>query len=321
MKLKDLTALFSGLGKKKSQKGMTAIVFTDGGVALANISYDQKNSQPVLNCCEYIPSDNPFADEKRIRDRIEALGLNGSRAVTVLSPGSYQMMLVEAPEVPLDEVKEALRWRIKDLISFDIEETAIDFIELPDDAYRGRSKMIYAVAAEKAQVDMLAGWIEIIGMELAVVDIPELAMLNLAQIKADSPAGMALFSLGSPSSGINMLTEAGLYFTRALGYDAKRAESSPEDSANVAVLEIQRSLDYYESQVGMPPCLKLLVSPLQPDDTPLMTTLRYNLPVEVEALDLNKLVVSSQELTPELQKQAILAVAAALRSDGAAEAH
>ena len=319
MKLKELATLFSGFGNKKAQKGITAIVFTQGGVALANISFDLKNEQPVLNCCEYIPSDNPFADEKRIRDRIEALGLSGSQTVTVLSQGSYQMMLVEAPEVPLEEMKEALRWRIKDLINFDIEEAAIDFVELPEDAYRGRSKMIYAVAAEKAQIDMLAGLIELIGLELAVVDIPELAMLNLAQRMTDSPAGLALFSLGTPASGINMLTDAGLYFTRVLGYDAKRAESSPEDSSNVAVLEIQRSLDYYESQVGMPPCLKLLVAPMQPEETALMTTLRYNLPVEVEALDLNKVLETKVELAPELQSKAILAVAAALRSTDQAE--
>jgi len=301
-----LLALFK---KKTAAKGITSVVFNSDGVSLAHVQ--DTSTQPELTFCEFVSSSSPFQEPHRFSEIISQNGLQGSRALIVLPESCYQLHLVERPEVPDDELADALRWRIKDMISFDIDKTVIDYIELPEDAYRGRSRMIYAVAALRDEIDKRTQWCESIGLTPVIVDVPELALLNLTEDLADSEAGLAVFFLGDDSSSINLLSDASLYFTRHLSY----SKSAPSENAGAAVLELQRSLDYYESQVGKPPCVRLLVMPLQSDDTPLMNELRQNLYLDIHSLNLNNLVASSEPLSDQLQQSVTVAVAAALRAE------
>tara|TARA_R110002050_G_scaffold4499_4_gene21847 strand:- start:5890 stop:6828 length:939 start_codon:yes stop_codon:yes gene_type:complete len=304
--VKSLLSLFK---KKTKSGGITSVVFTGKGVSFAHIQ--QTASQPELSFCEHIFSPNPFKDTTRFAELIKSKGLNGTKTLIVMPESSYQIHLVERPAVPDEEIADALRWKIKDLIDFDIEHAVIDYIELPEDAYRGRSRMLYAVAAARNEIDRRVAWCESIGLEPIVVDVPELALLNLTEDLADSEAGLAAFFLGDESSSINLLSDSSLYFTRHLHYNRKVGA----DDVGAAVLELQRSLDYYESQVGKPPCVRLLVMPFQPDDTPLMTELRQSLYLDIHSLNLNNLISSSVELSDDLQQWTTVAVAAALRSE------
>jgi len=301
--------LLSLFKKKIKSGGITSVVFTGKGVSFAHVK--QTASHPELSFCEHVLSPNPFSESSRFSELVKDKGLNGSKALIVMPESSYQIHLVERPSVPDEELRDALRWKIKDLVSFDIEKAVIDYIELPDDAYRGRSRMLYAVAAQQDEIDRRVEWCESIGLEPIVVDVPELALLNLTEDLADSEAGLAAFFLGDKSSSINLLSDASLYFTRHLHYN--RTDGAAD--AGAAVLELQRSLDYYESQVGKPPCVRLLVLPFQSDDTPLMSELRQNLHLDIHSLNLNNLISSSIELSDDLQQWTTIAVAAALRSE------
>ncbi len=293
---------------KAAAKGLTSVVWTGEGVALAHVR--DSSSQPELTCCLHIDSRDPLSDVRRFKEAVDANDLSASRTVLVLPDNSYQLLLVERPDVPEEELTQALRWRVKDLVSFDIEEAVLDYFELPDDAYRGRSSMVYVVVAQQSKVDRLVDWCEEIGLNPEVVDVPELALLNLTEDLADSEAGLAVFFIDSRNSSVNLLSDSALYFTRHLSYTR---ESGPE-SASAAVLELQRSLDYYESQVGKPPCVRLLVMPVQ-DESALMEELRFNLPLDIHSLNLNTLIESRIELSQALQQKTTVAVAAALRTE------
>src|SRR2546426_607211 len=41
-------------------------------------------------------------------------GMGGIDCTTLLDPADYQFLLVEAPNVPREELKSAIRWKIKD---------------------------------------------------------------------------------------------------------------------------------------------------------------------------------------------------------------
>jgi MSHA biogenesis protein MshI len=299
-----LLALFK---KKTAAKGITSVVFTEEGVAIAHVQDISHESE--LTFCEFVESKKPFLEPHRFSELIAKSSLQGSQALVVLPESCYQLHLVERPEVPDDELAEALRWRIKDMVTFDIDKTVVDYIELPEDSYRGRTRMVYAVVALREEVDNHVKWCQSIGLDPIIVDVPELALLNLTEDLADSEAGLAVFYLGERNSSINLLSDASLYFTRQLSYN----KSASPESAGGAVLELQRSLDYYESQVGKPPCVRLMVMPLQSDDSPLMEELRKNLHLDIYSLNLNNLVTCNEHLSDELQQSVTIAAAAALR--------
>ena len=301
-------ALLSLFKKKAQASGLTSVVFTNEGVAFAHAS---SKSGSEITLCEFVDSKSPFDESKRFREFIDSRALDDTRTVIVLPRDAYQVLLVDRPDVPDDELADALRWKVKDLINFDVEQALIDFIELPDDAYRGRSRMVYAVAAQQDKVDPLIDWCRDIGLEPAIVDVPEFALLNLTEDLADSEAGLAVFNVGTQSSAINLLSDMALYFTRSLSYH----EGAAAESASAAVLELQRSLDYYESQIGKPPCVRLMVMPMMTDDDPLLNELRYNLALDIHSLNLENLVSTSLELSIELQRKTTVAIAAALRHE------
>ena len=85
---------------------------------------------------------------------VKDLGLEGSQCSFVRSPKDYTLHRVEAPTVETEEMRAAVRWKIKDLLDTKIEETAIDVFELPQDAYRGR-KMVYVVASQKSSIQQI----------------------------------------------------------------------------------------------------------------------------------------------------------------------
>lgn len=316
MDVKQIAANFPFLKKKGKAKGLTALALVEGGVALAHVT---SGNQPELVACEFIETPSPFSDIKVLRDRIDALGLSGSRTVGLLDQGAYQLLLVDAPDVPDEEMADALRWRVKDLVGFDIECSKIDYIELPEDAYRGRSRMVYAVVAEQFQTERMASWIEALGLTPTAIDVPETALLNITKDMADEEAGLVVFHLGAPASNVSLLSQQAIYFTRSLSYDVNLADRNPYEAASTAVLELQRSLDYYESQVGKPPCVKLVILPMQFGETPLTRALRSNLPLEVDTLDLSSVVTSSKRLDAEIQKRCLLAIAAAYRDLSASQ--
>ncbi|MGH1462359.1 MAG: pilus assembly protein PilM [Neptuniibacter sp.] len=302
--------MLSFFKKKATKGGLTSVVFTAEGVSIAHMQSTPTGSK--LKFCEHYQTSSPLTEISRFSETVAINNMAGSNTVVVLPDDAYQILLIEKPDLPDEEVHDALRWRVKDLVSFDIEQAFIDYIELPEDAYRNRSQMIYVVVAQNKPVEKYISWCQEIGLHPSVVDVPELALLNLTEELADSEAGLAVFAVGEKSSSINLLSDESLYFTRQLSFSQ---ESSPEQASS-AVLELQRSMDYYESQIGKPPCVRLMVIPLMMEDEPLISELRYNLPLDIHSLNLENLVSTDIALSAELQKKATVAVASALRSIG-----
>jgi len=300
--------LLSLFQRKAKKGGLTSVVFTAEGIAFAHTS--KKQSEIKLDLCDFQPSSAPLKEASKFTNYVNSKALDGTEAAIVLPHDCYQILLVEKPSVPDAELIDALRWRVKDLVSFDIEQTIIDYIDLPEDAYRNRSPMVYVVVAQQKKVEAYIGWCQEIGLSPVIVDVPELALLNLSEDLADEEAGLAVFFVDSKNSSINLMSDSALYFTRQLQYNLY---SGPE-SASAAVLEMQRSMDYYESQIGKPPCVRLIAFPMLMEDDPLISELRYNLPMDIHSLNLENLVDSDLELSAELQKKTTIAIAAALRA-------
>ena len=285
------------------------------GIAVAH--YDGASETP-LNQCQWLPDvdiDNPEA----LKRQVESWNLQGCQTSFVLSPQDYQLILIEAPVVEAAELKEALRWRVKDLVSYDISTAVIDCFPVPEDAYRGRSSMAYAVVMPMAMSERIETFVSAAGLSLDTIDIPELALRNLSDLhEPDSPLAKACLCLQEPVSYINLLCEQSLYLTRSIELPVGLLDAEDDQVAQLAssmILDIQRSLDYYESQIGKPPCIKLLVCPLQAGETALLSQFRHNLAVEVEQLDLGELLKSRESLSPELQSNTVIAVAGALRQE------
>ncbi|PSF09199.1 biogenesis protein MshI [Marinobacter halophilus] len=180
----------------------------------------------------------------------------GAPAILVLPIDQYQVFQVERPEgVEDSELADALKWKLKDFLDFSPSDAVSDVFMFPKDASRGRGPLVNVVAARKSLVQELIDLVSASGLELKKIDIAELALRNLAARLDTVNRGVALVHLRDRYGQMVICQGGTLYLSRRLelSYDDLGDASNQENAVQSLALEIQRSMDYFESQLGQVP--------------------------------------------------------------------
>ena len=81
------------------------------------------------------------------------LRLERYQCTTLLDPGEYQLLMVDAPNVPPPELKSAIRWSVKDLLDFHIDDATVDVLDVPRGPDVGnRPHPMFAVGARNETI-------------------------------------------------------------------------------------------------------------------------------------------------------------------------
>jgi MSHA biogenesis protein MshI len=310
--------------KSKKNAGWMSLSFNEDGISAAYVRR-APGSKPVV---EYIAR-YPEGDETRVQS-LEKLGKQ-SRAsryewTNLLSTGEYQLLSVDAPNVPAEELKTAIRWRLKDMLDFHIDDATIDVLDVPvTKEAAGRAHSMYAIAARNQVISERQALFEQTKIPLSVIDVPEMAQRNMAALLESDGRGLALLSFDS-SGGMLTITYAGeLYLARRLDVTLDQLAQADESHINALhdriALELQRSFDHFDRQYRHITLSKLVLSPLGEIGVSLREYLSANLYVPVELMDLGALLDISR--VPELkrasdQQRFFLTLGAALREEGRA---
>ncbi len=277
-----------------------------------------------------MPWDADTDQGKFTRNVVERLDVGDTLCTTVLQPDDYQLLLVEAPDVEPTELRAAVRWRIKDLISFHIDDAVIDVFEIPGQNRPGQPRMMYTVAARASVIQRRVEWLEHSGLQLDVIDIPEMALRNIAALLPEDVDGVATLCLTEEFGLIVLTRQHTLYLTRRLDIGTRAlAEAAAETGGEVRdgsrlenllgniVLEMQRSLDYYESHYTQAPIGTVMLAPTAEPLPYVSGYLSQNLGARVGDIDLAQLVDDiNGTLDRATQAECLLAIGAALRVEG-----
>ncbi len=292
--------------KNKLASGRVCLHVTDEGTSIAVSRLQDAKLQ--LQTCEYFSALDIAESPDILQDFIEKNNLSGANCSLVLNTSEYQLLLSEAPQVNEHEICEALWWKVKDLVAFDIENAQIDYLELPLDSAKHQGRKIYAVIADKKKVKKRVEWIESLGLTPTAVEIPETALLHLVKDLCSSVIGTSILYLDHEQSLLMLMSEGNMYLTRTLQYNYL-------ERMDAAVLDLQRSMDYYESQIGKPPCQQVIVFPQQEPDSAIMQTLAINMGVKISSANINQLIDSLEPIPSHLEQHCLLVISGALRLD------
>jgi MSHA biogenesis protein MshI len=300
-------SLFKRGGTAGSQIG---VLVTQEGVAAAQVS-PKADGKPHLDRCVYERrgSEDPFI---RVLSRLPN---RRAPTVSVLDSDGYRLLLVEAPDVPADELRAAVRWRVKDLIDFHVDDAVIDVFEMPPHARGGRNRMMYAVTAKAEFVKQQIELVEGAGLKLDVIDISELSLRNVATLLEDAERGAAFLYLGERRSTLLLVRQGVLYLARHVETGVATLTEAGElrsDLVSGLALEIRRSLDYFESHYEQTSIQQLHTCGLESADR---EQLASELAVAVHDVELENLLEMDDSLSPELQRLCLPAIGAALRKD------
>jgi len=212
---------------------------------------------------------------------------------TLLAPGEYQMLLVDAPNVPADELKTAIRWKIKDGLSYHIDDATVDVLQIPASKYGSdRVQSMYAIAAANDTIQKRIALFEQAKIELDVIDIPETAQRNIAALFEQDGRALALLAFDGNGGLLTFTLGGELFLARRIEISAEQLcdanENLREQYRGRVELELQRSLDYFGRQFNHMAVSRVLVS--VPDDAGLVEFLAPVTDVKVEKLDLSQVM-------------------------------
>jgi MSHA biogenesis protein MshI len=307
--------VFAGLLRKTATPGITGIGMDSEGIAITQLVHAQ-GQRPSLLAGEYIPYGDKGAPNTLLQTLAQKYCLQHAYCSSVLEGADYKLLLTEAPDVPAEELPAAMRWRVKDLLDAPVAEITLDVIKLPS-ASGGQRNSVYVVAARNSVIRQRIDLLQEAKVNLQVIDIAEMAQRNIAALLPQDKMGLAMLSLRPHHSLITMTREGELYMSRTLNigleaiYDLKQREAA----FNQVVLEIQRSLDYYESHFRQAPIRQLSLLPLPSDTSEFVSYLSHNLSIEVKPVDLAELIDPKLELPQDLQAKLFVAFGAALRTE------
>ncbi len=264
--------------------------------------------------------------ETEALQRLRATGkIRGYARTTLMGDGEYNLTQLDAPPVPREERREALRWALKEMVTYPLDSACVDVLDIPSDGPPpGRVSGVLVVSAGEQAVRLRAAPFEAARVALEAVDIPELAQRNVAALLEDDNRGLAFLRIDQSGMMLTLTFHGELIAVRRGDIGTPQLNGSDaEQRARVKerlVLELQRSLDNFDRQYSHIPISKVVIATF-PLVENLASELAENTYVPVREMDLSTVVdfPAVPELrNPQFQARNLLAIGAALRGGEAA---
>jgi MSHA biogenesis protein MshI len=196
----------------------------------------------------------------------------------ILPSDFYQITQVDKPNVPDNELHQALKWQVKDLVTIPPDDMVVDYFDMPLKHSSGVKKInVVCAAISKLQPVLL----NLHKNNITVTNIitEEFAFANLV---ADHDEAQLLVCQQPNEDVFIIIVKAGqLFFYRRLRGMAQIGKKSQEEllygTTDSLSLEIQRSSDFFERQLKQAP----------------INNIQVLLPIEQEAFIARKLAENS----------------------------
>lgn len=318
-----------GLGKlfprrAKKSNGQACLWVRHDGVALVHLEL-LPGAPALLKQCAFLtrPERGPIQSAV-IRKWVQSLGMETLPYISLLEMGQYTLFPVEEPQVPRAERAAAIKWRVKDRLDFPVTEAVVDVFDMPGGPSGRSSGKVYVVAARESEVRECAQHFLGAKLNLVAIDILELALANLTNLLEENQEGICLLRLGKEGGIVQVTRQDALYLSRTIDVGTRTLVNSVNPNADsnalaasqvmdTIALEVQRTLDYYESYFSATPVARLYVAPMAPHFPHFEEALAEKMGVMVGRLPVQRLFAGAEEQEPELLARCLPAMGAALR--------
>jgi MSHA biogenesis protein MshI len=296
--------------------GMCCIGITPQGFTLVYANH--KADQIEFNLCETVLC-SPENFQSVLSNLVKEHGLTGVRCVWMLQPDEYLLFTMEELPVSAEEFQAAIRWKIKKLLPFSIDDAVIDYFSIPAQLITDPKKNMTVVVSQASRLNPIAEKLNNAGLNLSTIDIPELGLRNITNLYETDESSSALVYLREKNSLLLISRQKEFYMSRRLDLDIKGFINATDESVTNFVdqlsLQLQRSFDYYHSQWRRPSPEKLLIASSQPLSVKVQEQLAERLMIKIIEVNVNEKLVCKNQLTLEQQCNSLPIIGGALRTE------
>lgn len=234
-----------------------------GSHSIKLIGLKMTSKGPYLTCLgiKEIPPGKDKEDVNTVAETLKSLlselGLKTKKVNLTISGSGIHIKRISMPSLPKAELKEAVRWEIKDHLPFPIETAHIDFHILNEYVEDNVKKLdLMVVACPKHLIDRTLSIAERAGLQPTHLDVGPFALWNILltwdQIKKEET--VALIDMGAEKTGIYIFKNGILQFSREVtpaGADITRAIVEGIGSAGEPELIYERA-EKIKQEMGIP---------------------------------------------------------------------
>ena len=154
-------------------------------------------------------------------------GLKRYRCASLLGESQYRVAQLEAPSVPPEERVQALRWRLKDMVDFPVDGASIAVADIP--AEGSRQANVFAIVAPREVIAERMALFHAARVPLEAIDIPEMAVRNVASLFEEPNRGLAFLVLNSGESLLTITYGGELYLSRRIEVSSQALAETDEE--------------------------------------------------------------------------------------------
>jgi MSHA biogenesis protein MshI len=298
--------------KQKNSNTWTAIRCSDQYTSLATVTM-RKNAKPLVTMAELaFGHTQDLASFKALSQQYQ---LKNTPCSFVLDFNDYQLQQIEKPNVPINELKQAASWKVKELIDYPVEQATFNLVDIPTDpANNKRQQYMFSVSAKNQFIGELSNQLIDAGINLKAIDARVMAQRNLAQLLEEPNRGIAMLSFNHCGGLLTFTSGGELFHTRLLETVGERNKNTFDSIS----LELQRSLDHFDSQFPYVTINKIMIAPFESRDA-FCAHLRNYINIAVVSFELTDIFDfdGSIDLKDLKHQSSLLAVLGAAMREGA----
>jgi type IV pilus assembly protein PilM len=234
-----------------------------GSHSIKLVGLKMTSKGPFLTCLgmKEMPPGKDREDVNAVSEILKALvkevGLKTKKVRLTVSGSGVHIKRISIPALPKAELKEAVRWEIKNFLPFPVETAEIDFHILNEYVEDNVKKLdLLTVACPKQLIDRTLSIAEGAGLQQAHLDVAPFALWNALLTWTPIRKGetVALVDLGAERTGIYLFKDGILQFSREFtpaGADITRAVTEGIGSVGEPELLYERA-ERIKQEMGIP---------------------------------------------------------------------
>lgn len=275
-----------------------AITYSDQGYTLCRISEDNR----LILFEQHVKNDRSATPlTQLLQEDVEKYQLVGAECALILLSNQYQLLQVDAADVPEHELAKALKWRLKGLIEYPLNDIAVDACLIPPHGVAEQRKKAYVAVTLLSALNQKLSLLADAYLKIKMVSIAEMSLIHLCSLIPNLASPLIVVSQENSTCRLHLLHQNALYLERTL--HAKLTDlSTNQDDVDQLVLEIQRSNDYCLSELKLPEPKMILFTPQFSSATLLLNYLTESAIKPFQIMDLNALM--SSDIILDLNQQA-----------------
>lgn len=248
--------------------------------------------------------------------------LRGACLAGLLPHNHYRIVAADAPSVPREEWRDAIRWSLRDQVDFTVDDAIIDVLALPTAAQIRQSSQTLTVLVPSAAHAEITQAADDQALNWRALDVPETALRNICALGEEKDKAHALLAFGEQHALLVITFQGELIMMRHIDVTLASVTTQGESQNGAlsrAALEVLRTLDTHERLHSQAPlsCLTVALPPGTDVNNLAVLAELFYLPVKALNLaDLMDIAAGEDTVRPPAKRSTLidlLSIGAALR--------